>query len=139
MNNEQYLDDLGQELKKYTHQLSAIQKYFKGNAGADIEKISESLQDILQEAGSSYAKLQSASAAEWEPIKDITAQAFEKLRNSFNEFLNLSSEQIKEYTSKLGENSEKQPIFAVEYIKRNPFTTIFVAGSLGFIIGKILR
>lgn len=137
--NKKYLEDLKAELGKYTQKLSAIQTHFKGKAGKDVDKISHALQDILHEAGAAYARLESASLDEWEPLKKIANKSFKELRTSFDAFLSASSEQVKEYARSLDEYSEQQLECAAGYIRNNPLKSILLAAGLGFVIGRILR
>ena len=136
---EKYLKSLKKELDKYTKQLSMIQKEFNGKAGENVEKINQSLQDILHEAVIAYGKLESASAAEWEPVKAITNEAFSHLRNSFHEKINTSAQQIQEYAGHLEENYQEQLACVAKYVKKHPFRSLFLAAGAGFIIGKILK
>lgn len=136
---EKYLKSLKKELDQYTRKLSKIQKEFKGKTGENVEKINQSLQNILQEAGIAYGKLQSASAAEWEPVKAITNEAFDDLRTSFHEKINASSQHIQEYAGKVEENYQEQVACVAKYVRKHPFKSLFLAVGAGFIIGKILK
>jgi ElaB/YqjD/DUF883 family membrane-anchored ribosome-binding protein len=138
-NREQYLKSLKQEIKEYTKEISKIQKNFKGKTGEDLENILHSLQHILQEAVIAYSKLQSASAAEWEPMKKIASQAVANLRESVTEFLNSSSKQVKEYITLMEKQCHEQLECTAEYIGEHPFKSVLLAAGLGFIIGKILK
>ncbi len=137
--SKSYLDDLKAELNKYTKTLSSIQNSFKGKAGKDIEKILQSLQSLLHEAGVAYARLESASVDEWEPMKKIAAQSFKKLRTSFDTFLSASSEQLKDYAHQAEDYSQEKLDCTADYIKKNPFKSILLAAGLGFIMGRILK
>lgn len=136
---EKYLKSLKKELDLYTKELSKIQKEFKGKTGKNVEKINQSLQNILEEAGTAYGKLQSASAAEWEPVKAITTEAFGNLRTSFQETLNTSVQRIQEYAENVEENCQEQLEQVAKYVRKHPFKSIFLAVGAGFIIGKILK
>ena len=138
-NKKKYLGELKQELDNYTRKLSEIQNHFKGKAGVDVKKISKSLQNILHQANVSYEKLKSASAEEWEPMKEINRQAFENLRNSFGEFLNSSSDQVKECVIQIEKKYKEQLECTAEYIREHPIKSILLAAGLGFIIGKLLK
>lgn len=136
---EKYLKSLKKELDNYTKQLSSIQKEFKGKTGENVEKINKSLQDILHEAVNAYGKLESASTAEWEPVKEITNEAFNNLRASFHEKINASAQQIQEYAEKVEENYQEQLTCVAKYVRKHPFKSLFIAVGAGFIIGKILK
>lgn len=136
---EKYLKSLKKELDKYTKQLSTIQKEFKGKTGKNFEKITQSLQSILQEAVIAYGKLESASAAEWEPVKTITNEAFNNLRHSFQEKVYASAQYIQDYAVKIEENCEEQLEYVAEYVRKNPLKSVLMAVGAGFVLGKILK
>lgn len=134
-----YLNDLKKELNNYTTKLSRIQKEFKNNTEGNVDQITQSLQEILKEAGTAYGKLESASAEQWEPIKAITAAAFSNLRSTFQEKLKDSGIQMKEFAEKIGENCQVQLEHVEDYVKEHPLKSILIALGAGLIIGKILR
>ena len=136
---EKYLKNLKKELDNYTKQLSNIKEEFNGKTGENIEKITQSLQDILQEATLAYKKLGSASAAEWEPLKGITNEAFNNLRLSFHEKMNASAQHIQEFAGKVEDTYQAQVDCVEKYVRKHPFRSIFMAVGAGFIIGKILK
>lgn len=138
-NKDKYLKSLKKELDQYTKQLSDIQKEFKGKTGGNVEKINESLQNILDDAVTAYGKLEAASVAEWEPMKLITSEAFNNLRKSFRETISASTHQIKEYAEQIEENYQEQVACVANYIKKNPFKSLLFAAGAGFILGKILK
>jgi len=136
---KKYLNDLKKELNNYTKNLSAIQKEFKNNTGENVDQITQSLQEILKEAVIAYGKLESASTAEWEPVKAIAADAFTNLRNSFQEKLKDSGIQMKEFAVRLEKNCQVQLEHVEDYVKAHPLKSILIALGAGFIIGRILR
>ncbi|MBA3814185.1 MAG: hypothetical protein H0X26_06820 [Alphaproteobacteria bacterium] len=136
---EKYLKQLKNELNKYTKQLSDIQGEFRGNTGTEFEKINQSLQNILHEAVVAYGKLESASAKEWAPVKALTNEAFNNLKDSFNEKLYASADQIKAYAGKIEENYQEQLDCVATYVRKHPFKSLFLAAGTGFILGKILK
>jgi len=136
---EKYLKSLKKELENYTKQLSSIQSDFKGKAGENVEKITQSLQNILQDAVTAYGKLETASTAEWEPVKAITNEAFNHLRRSFQEKINVSTGQIKDYAEQIGENCHEQLDCVAKYVRDHPLKSLLIAVGAGFIIGKILK
>lgn len=136
---KKYLNDLKNELNNYTKKLSTIQKEFKNNTGEDVDKITKSLQEILKEAGTAYGKLESASAEQWEPVKAITAAAFGDLRSAYQEKVNSSTAQMKEFAGKLEKNCQVQMEHVEDYVKEHPLKSILIALGAGLIIGKILR
>lgn len=136
---EKYLKSLKKELDKYTEQLSSIRQEFQEKTGGDIENITQSLQDILQEAKLAYGKLASASAAEWEPVKDITQEAFHNVRTSFEAFVNASANQIKDYTIQLEKNYHEQVAHVAKYVRQYPLKSLLIAAAAGFIIGRVLK
>jgi len=138
-NKKKYLKDLKKELDDYKSQLSNIQKEFTETTGENVEKIQQSLQSILYDAVVAYGKLESASAGEWEPIKAITDEAFNNLRDSFQEKIDSSKQQIKACAGQIGENCQGHVEGAASYIRKNPFKSLFFAAGIGFIIGKILK
>jgi ElaB/YqjD/DUF883 family membrane-anchored ribosome-binding protein len=137
--NKQYLDTLSDELNQYKDQLASIKDSFKDKTGKDASKIYDSLNNILQEAGKAYTKLEAASASEWEPLKKLTKQAFGDLKKSFAEYGNSALEQTNEYTHLIEEFSQEKLDLSAEYIKQNPFKSILLATGLGFIIGRVLK
>jgi ElaB/YqjD/DUF883 family membrane-anchored ribosome-binding protein len=136
---EKYLRDLKKELNLYTKQLAVIQEDFRGKTGENVETINQSLQEILNEAVIAYEKLKSASAEEWEPLKAITNEAFNNLKDSFNEKLRSSTNQIKEYAGRIEESYEEQLDYVATYVRKHPFKSLFFAAGAGFILGKILK
>jgi len=136
---EKYLKKLKKELDNYKKELLAIQKEFKGKTGKDIEKINQSLQNIFDEAVTTYGRLESASTAEWEPIKAITNDAFNNLRNSLHEKMEASAHQIKEYAGHIEENCQEQLENVAKYVRKNPLKSLLFAAGAGFILGKILK
>lgn len=134
-----YLKSLKKELDKYTKQLSLIQKEFKGTTGEHVEKITNSLQDILNNAIVAYEKLESASVAEWDPVKVITNEAFNDLRLAFHEKLTKSTEQIKEYAEKIEDRYQENLDCVATYVRKHPFKSLFFAVGAGFLLGKILK
>lgn len=138
-NRDEYLGNLKQELNKYTKKLAEIQKQFKGKAGDNADKILQSLKSILEEAKIAYTKLEEASVVEWEPLKQAAIQAFEKLKDSFNSFLNSSSEHIKDYALQIEKQCEEQLDCAAEYVKKNPLTSILIAAGVGFLAGRLFK
>ena len=136
---EKYLKGLKKELNTYTKQLLIIQEDFKGKTGENIEKINQSLQDILDEAVIAYGKLKSASAEEWEPVKTLTNEAFDNLKNSIHERINTSTNQLKEYAEQIETSFEKQMESVEKYVKKHPFKSLFMAAGAGFILGRILK
>jgi ElaB/YqjD/DUF883 family membrane-anchored ribosome-binding protein len=130
--NKEYLSDLKQELNQYKKQLSSIKDSFKGKTNGEANQIYESLQKIFKEAGEAYKRLEDASAAEWEPLKNIANASFTQLRESFDELKDSTINQIEEYSKETLDASE-------EYIKNNPIKSIFLAAGIGFIIGRVLR
>lgn len=136
---EKYLKSLKRELNKYSKQLSIIQKEFKGKTGENIEKITQSLQEILREAVIAYGRLESASAAEWEPVKAITNDAFDSLRVSFQEKVNASAHHIKGYAEQVGETYQTELTNVAKYVRKHPLKSLLFAAGAGFIIGKILK
>ena len=136
---KQYLNDLKKELNTYTKKLSSIQKEFKNNTGDNVNQITQSLQEILKEAGTAYGKLESASAEQWDPVKTITADAFNDLRSAFQEKVNSSTANVKEFAGKLEHNCQVQLEHVEDYVKKHPLKSILIALGAGLIIGKILR
>lgn len=136
---EKYLNNLKKELDIYKKKLSEIKKDFKGKTGENVDSISHSLQSILKEATVAYDKLQSASIAEWKPMKDAADQAVAHLKGSFNELLSSSSEKIKECVTKTGKQCHEQLDCAAEYIREHPVKSILLAAGLGLLIGKIFK
>lgn len=136
---EAYLKSLKKELDKYTKQLSSIQREFKGTTGENVEKINQSLQAILHEAVIAYEKLESASAAEWDPIKIITTEAFNNLKLSFHEKVNLTKDQVKEYAEQIEENYQEHLDCVAKYVTKHPFKSLAFAVGAGFLLGKILK
>ena len=137
--NKKYLENLNTELKFYSRQLDYIKDQFKDNTEEDIHNITESLHHLLEEAESAFSKLKRASKSEWEPVKQISMEAFSQLRASFEEFLHDTSEQAQEYASQFKEYSEERLEDLGDYISRNPFKSVLIAAGLGFIIGKLLK
>ena len=136
---EKYLKSLKKELDLYTKELSIIQTDFRGKAGENVEKINQSLQEILHEAVIAYGRLKSASAEEWDPLKTITSEAFNNLKESFNARISASANQIKEYAGKIEENYQEQLDHVATYVKEHPFKSLFFAAGAGFILGKIFK
>ena len=136
---EKYLKNLKKELDKYTKQLSNIQKEFKGNTAGSVEKINQSLQEILREAIIAYGKLESASAAEWDPVKKITNQAFNNLRDTFQEKINSSTQYIQDCAEQVGDTYHEQIECVEKYVRKHPIKSLLIAVGTGFIIGKILK
>lgn len=133
---QEYLNELKAELDKYTQKFSKIKNKFKGNTKSDTKDISDSLQSILQKANTAYSELKSATSEEWKPMKKISEEAFNELKNSFNKFLDNSSGEVKEYANQIENFSEEQLDAVAEYIKNNPFKSVLIAAGLGYIIGK---
>lgn len=136
---EKYLDNLNTELNFYTRQLASIKEKFHKNTESDFQHILDSLQHVLKESKSSYSHLKKASKEEWEPLKKIAIEAFSKLRASFDEFLNNSSEQAQEYAAQFKEYSMARLEDLEDYVSKNPFKSILMAAGVGFIIGRILK
>jgi ElaB/YqjD/DUF883 family membrane-anchored ribosome-binding protein len=136
---EKYLKNLKKELDKYTKQLALIQKDFKGKTGENVEKINQSLQDILDDAVIAYGKLQSASAKEWEPVKAITNEAFNNLKASLDERINASTLQMKEYAGQIEASCEAQLDCVATYVRKHPLKSLLYAAGAGFILGRILK
>ena len=134
-----YLNNLKKELNNYTKNLSNIQKEFKDNTEGNVDQITQSLQEILKEAGAAYGKLESASTAEWEPVKEITTEAFNNLRSAFQEKINDSTVQMKEFAGKIGESCQTQLDCVESYVKAHPMKSLLIALGAGIIIGKIIR
>ncbi|MDZ4323022.1 MAG: hypothetical protein U1A05_02905, partial [Alphaproteobacteria bacterium] len=128
---EKYLESLKKELDAYTKQLSLIQGDFKGRTGKHVKKINKSLQDVLQEAAIAYRKLKSASTEEWEPLKAITVKSFNDLRDSFQEKINASKNQAKEYAGKIEEGCEEQLSHVATYVREHPFKSLLLAVGAG--------
>ncbi len=137
--NTKLLDEFKKELNAYTQKLKEIQKPLKGKAGKESQKISNSLQELLQEAKKAYGKLETASAEEWGPLKAIANTAFENLRESFEETAHSLSEQVKVYADQIEEYSQEQIENTSEYIKSNPFKSTLIALGVGYIIGRICK
>lgn len=137
--NKKYLNDLKEELNQYKKKLSAAEGSFKGKANKEGDKIVKSLKEILKEASQAYEKLEAASAEEWEPLKKIAHQSFKDLKGTFEDLLDTASGQINGYAHQLEEYSEEALESSVEYIKKNPFTSILLAGGVGFVVGRILK
>ena len=87
---------------------------------------------IFKEAGDAYKRLEAASSAEWEPLKQIANNSFNELKNSFDEFKDATAQQIEEYSQETLDMSEK-------YIKDNPLKSVLLAAGVGFIIGLDFR
>ncbi len=134
-----YLDNLHQELDFYKKQLSVIKEQFKENTKDDRDNIVQSLQHLVSEAQSAYSQLKSASKDEWEPLKKHSAEAFSKLRVSWDNFLNESSEQAAVYAQRFRKYSEERLEDLGEYIKDNPFKSVLIAAATGFIIAKLFK
>jgi ElaB/YqjD/DUF883 family membrane-anchored ribosome-binding protein len=128
----QYLDDLKQELNQYKKQLSTIKDNFKKKTNGDTTKVYDSLKNIVSEAGEAFQQLEKASAAEWEPLKKIASSSFTKLNKAFEDYTELTTEQLKEY-------SQEAVDISAEYVKNNPIKSILLAAGLGFIIGRVLK
>lgn len=137
--NKKQLNALKKELNQYKKKLSAAESSFKGKAGKEGDKILQSLQGIVKEAGESYDKLESASAEEWEPLKNIATQSFEELKNAFEEAKEYTIDQAKDYAHQIEEYSEEAFESGIEYIKTNPFKSVLLAVGAGFVIGRILK
>lgn len=138
-NNKEYLNDLKKNLTQYKKKLSTAEGSFKGKANKEGDKIIKSLKEILEEANQSYERLVAASAEEWEPLKKIASQSFEDLKDTFEDLLDTTSNQMNEYANQIEEYSQEALESSVEYIKQNPFTSICLAGGLGFIVGRLLK
>lgn len=138
-NNTKYLDDFNSELTRYNQKLSQIQSQLSGKTGENFQKIYDSLQEILEEATKAYSQLKNASKEEWEPMKKIANQAIEKVRSSFNDILDTSSDQIKKYTNQVTHYSEEQLKCITEYVSKHPVKSILIAAGLGYFLGKILK
>ena len=139
IDNKKQLKALQEELTQYKEKLSTIKRSFKGKTNKDTSRIYDSLNNLLEEAGGSYEKLEAASAAEWEPLKKIAINAFEELKKSFEEYKDLASEQVDEYKNQLEEFSQEQLDHSEEYIKKNPFKSVLFACGVGFIVGRVLK
>jgi ElaB/YqjD/DUF883 family membrane-anchored ribosome-binding protein len=137
--NKKQLKALQDELTQYKNKLSTIKRSFKGKTNKDTDRIYDSLKNVWEEAASSYDKLEAASAAEWEPLKQIASNTFSALKNSFEEYKNLAVEQLDEYKSQLEEFSQEQLDHSEEYIKKNPFKSVLFACAVGFIVGRVLK
>lgn len=137
--NKKYLRGLKQELNQYKRKLSAATDSFKGKAGEEGDKILTSLGEILKEASLVYKKLEIASAEEWEPLKKIASQSFEDLKNAFEDLKNSTSAQVREYASQLEECSHATFESSIEYITKNPLSSVLVAAGLGFVVGRLLK
>lgn len=139
MTKKQYLNKLKKELAKYKKELSDIQKEFRNNTGEHVQNINQSLKSILQEATLAYEKLESASATEWKPLQAATNEAFDNLRNSFQEQIQTSKLHLQGYGTKAKETCEEQLACAEQYVKKHPLKSILLAAGAGFIIGKIFK
>lgn len=137
--NKKQLTALKQELNQYKKKLTAAESSFKEKAGKDSDKILKSLRGIVNEAGKSYTKLESASAEEWEPLKRIAVQSFADLRNAFEDAKDSAIDQAKDYAHQIEEYSEEAFESGIEYIKNNPFKSVLFAIGTGFVIGRILK
>lgn len=136
---KKYLTDLKKELDKYTKKLSNVKKEFKNNTEGNVDQITQSLQEILKEAGIAYGKLESASVAEWDPVKEITVEAFNNLRSAFQDKINNSTVHMKEFAGKMGENCQAQLDCVESYVKEHPLKSLLMAVGAGFLIGKIFK
>lgn len=136
---KKYLNDLKKELDIYTKKVANIKKDFKDNTQGNVEQITQSLQEILKEATIAYGKLESASSAEWDPVKTITTKAFNDLRRAFQEKFNDSTIQVKEFAGKVGENCQAQLDCVESYVKEHPLKSLLMAVGAGFLIGKIFK
>lgn len=138
-NNKNYLKELRKSLDDYTNKVSEIQNSFKNDSKKDTHTISQSLKNILQKAEKAYVELESASAEEWEPLKEQAEEIFENVKESFNKALSSSTGQVKAYVDEVEEFSQETIDSAGEYIKKNPFKSILLATGLGYILGRTLR
>ncbi|MBM3632868.1 MAG: hypothetical protein FJX03_04075 [Alphaproteobacteria bacterium] len=137
--NKKHLNELQEELSHYKKNLATIKASFKGKASKDAEKIYGSVKNMLGDASEAYEKLEAASAAEWEPLKKIANNSFKDLKKSFEEYKNIASAQVKDYSNQIEAFSEEQLDHAAEYVKENPLKSILLAGAVGFIVGRILK
>lgn len=137
--NKKYLNDLKKELTQYKKKLAEAEGSFKGKANKESDKIVKSLKEIVEEAGQAYQKLETASAAEWAPMKKIASQTFDDVKHTFEDLLETTSDHINGYAHQLEEYSEEALESSIEYIKANPFRSILLAGGVGFVVGRILK
>lgn len=137
--NKKHLNELQEELSHYKKNLATIKASFKGKASKDAERIYGSVKNMLGDASEAYEKLEAASAAEWEPLKKIANNSFKDLKKSFEEYKNIASAQVKDYSNQIETFSEEQLDHAAEYVRQNPLKSILIAGAFGFIAGRILK
>lgn len=137
--NKKHLNELQEELSHYKKNLATIKASFKGKASKDAEKIYGSVKNMLGDASEAYEKLEAASAAEWEPLKKIANNSLKDLKKSFEEYKNIASAQVKDYSNQIEAFSDEQLDHAAEYVKENPLKSILLAGAVGFIVGRILK
>lgn len=136
---KKYLNGLKKELENYSKKISNIQKEFKNNTEGNVDQITHSLQDILKEAVLAYGKLESASLEQWDPLKDLTADAFANLRTSVQDKMQTSCTHVKDFAGKVGESCHAQVDCVEAYIKDHPLKSLLLALGAGVIIGKLMK
>lgn len=138
-NNKAQLNDLKTELTSYKKKLLDIQKTYKNNSRYDVDNISNSLSNILEEARQAYSKLESASEEEWDVLLKKANVSFKKLKENFDDVVKASSEQAQEYAQNIEQYSHKVIDCTEEYIKDNPVKSVLYALGLGYFIGRFLK
>jgi ElaB/YqjD/DUF883 family membrane-anchored ribosome-binding protein len=136
---KKYLNNLKKELDTYSKKISNIQKEFKDSTEGNVDQITTSLQDILKEAVVAYGKLESASTEQWDPLKNLAADAFTTLRTSVHDKMNTSCSHMKDLAGKVGGCCHAQMDCVEGYIKDHPLKSLLLALGAGVIIGKLMK
>ncbi len=137
--DKEQLNDLKTELNIYKKKLLDIQKTYKSRSEKDVNNIYNSLSHMLAEAGDAYTKLESASEEEWDFLIKKANVSFRMLKKGFDEAVEASSNQVKEYAHNIEEYSHEAMDSAEEYIKNNPIRSVLYAAGLGYLIGRFLK